>query len=110
MTVAARLRTSGTSALASRAASDVLGCIEPRLWTRPLVTGPPGPCGCGCALSPDTSMGFRHAAFARDTVRRPFAAHQEWLAIPAGELLPDGRPRFRKVIALMARQNGKTET
>lgn len=29
--------------------------------------------------------------------------------IHAGELLPDGRPRFRIVILLVARQNGKTE-
>lgn len=29
--------------------------------------------------------------------------------IHAGELLPDGRPRFRKVLVLVSRQNGKTE-
>jgi hypothetical protein len=34
---------------------------------------------------------------------------EEWLAIHAGELLPDGRPRFRIVLVLVARQNGKTE-
>jgi hypothetical protein len=34
---------------------------------------------------------------------------QEWLAIHAGELLPDGRPRFLVVLVLVARQNGKTE-
>jgi hypothetical protein len=34
---------------------------------------------------------------------------QEWLMIHAGELLEDGRPRFRIVILLVARQNGKTE-
>jgi phage terminase large subunit-like protein len=28
--------------------------------------------------------------------------------IHAGELLPDGRPRFRTVLVLVARQNGKT--
>lgn len=28
--------------------------------------------------------------------------------IHAGELLPDGRPRFRKVLVIVARQNGKT--
>jgi len=42
-------------------------------------------------------------------VRHPFDPWQEWLAIHAGELLPDGRPRFRIVIVLVSRQNGKTE-
>lgn len=46
--------------------------------------------------------------FARDTLRRPCDPWQEWLNIHAGELLPDGRPRFRIVIVLVARQNGKT--
>ena len=34
---------------------------------------------------------------------------QEWEIIHAGELLPDGRPRFRIVLTIVARQNGKTE-
>lgn len=34
---------------------------------------------------------------------------QRWLAIHAGELLPNGTPRFRFVLVLVARQNGKTE-
>lgn len=38
----------------------------------------------------------------------PFDPWQEWAAIHLGELLPDGRPRFRKVLILVARQNGKT--
>ena len=33
---------------------------------------------------------------------------QQWAAIHIGELLPDGRPRFRIVLILVARQNGKT--
>jgi hypothetical protein len=33
---------------------------------------------------------------------------QRWLLIHALELLPDGRPRFRTVLVLVARQNGKT--
>src|SRR6185503_16375223 len=39
----------------------------------------------------------------------PLDPWQEWLAIHAGELLPGGRPRFRKVLVLVARQNCKTE-
>lgn len=47
--------------------------------------------------------------FAEHTVGRPFMPWQRWLVIHAGELLPDGRPRFRVVHVQVARQNGKTE-
>lgn len=77
----------------------MLGSTTPRLWTPPLRE-----------LTPDTSAGFDHIEFARDVVRRPLDPWQDWLTIHAGELLPDGRPRFRIVIVLVARQNGKTET
>lgn len=40
---------------------------------------------------------------------RPLLPWQAWLAIHAGEMLPDGRPRFRIVLVLVSRQNGKTE-
>lgn len=54
-------------------------------------------------------MGFDQIEFARDVLRHPLDPWQEWLVIHAGELLPDGRPRFRIVLVLVARQNGKTE-
>lgn len=76
----------------------MLGSTEPRLWTPPLRE-----------LTPETSVGFAQARFARNTLRHPFDPWEEWLAIHAGELLPDGRPRFRIVLVLVARQNGKTE-
>lgn len=91
------------------AAGVVLGSTLPRLWTPPLVTGPAGPCGCGCALTPETSIGFEQVDFARVILGRPLDPWQRWLAIHAGELLPDGRPRFRRVVVVVARQNGKTE-
>lgn len=47
--------------------------------------------------------------FARDILNRPLDPWQRYLVIHAGELLPDGRPRFRQVLVLVARQNGKTE-
>jgi hypothetical protein len=89
--------------------SAVRGSTEPRLWTPPLVTGPAGPCGCGCALTPETSFGFDVVVFAAEVLRHPLDPWQRWLAIHGCELLPDGRPRFRKVLVLAARQNGKTE-
>lgn len=87
----------------------VLGSTYPRIATKPLVTGRPGPCGCGCALSPRTSFGFDVEDFARDHLHRPLDPWQRYLAIHAGELLPSGLPRFRQVLVLVARQNGKTE-
>jgi hypothetical protein len=76
----------------------VLGRTEPRLWTPPLRE-----------LTPATSYGFDVIEFADDVLARPLYPWQKWLAIHAGELLPDGRPRFRIVLVLVARQNGKTE-
>lgn len=38
----------------------------------------------------------------------PLDPWQVWLAIHLGELFPDGSPRYRKAIILVARQNGKT--
>lgn len=89
--------------------SSVLGSTTPRLWTPPLVTGPPGPCGCGCPLSPATSVGFDQDEFAREVLGHPYDPWQRWTAIHAGELLPDGRERFRFRLILVSRQNGKTE-
>jgi phage terminase large subunit-like protein len=59
-------------------------------------------------LSPETSYGYDLIDFARDVLLEPFDPWQEWAAIHLGELLPDGRPRFRTVLVLAARQNGKT--
>lgn len=46
--------------------------------------------------------------FARDVLHMPLDPWERWLAIHAGELLPDGRPRFKKLLIIVARQNGKT--
>jgi hypothetical protein len=78
-------------------AETVYGSTLPRLWTPPLRE-----------LTPDTSYGFDLIDFARDVCGTPFDPWQEWLSVHVGELLPDGRPRFRKVLVLVARQNGKT--
>jgi hypothetical protein len=83
--------------LTSFNSGDVRGSTEPRLWTRPLRE-----------LTPDTSYGFDVIDFARDILGQPLDPWQQWAVIHAGELLPDGRPRFRTVLILVARQNGKT--
>lgn len=71
--------------------------MTPRLWTPPLRK-----------LTPDTSWGFDFNAFCNDVLGEPNDPWQEWLSIHVGELLPDGRPRFRTVLILIARQQGKT--
>ena len=87
----------------------LLGSIVPRRFTPPLVVGPPGGCPCGCALSEDTSYGFDVIDFARNVLLTPLDEWEELAVIHAGELLPDGiTPRFRYVLILVARQNGKT--
>lgn len=72
--------------------------MVPRIWTPPLRD-----------LSPETSYGYDLIEFARDVLLAPFDPWQEWAAIHLGELLPDLRPRFRTVLILAARQNGKTQ-
>jgi hypothetical protein len=91
-------RSTNSRRAAPSAAAEILGSTTPRLWTPPLVD----------ELTPETSYGFDLIDFARDVVGTPFDPWQEWLAVHVGELLPDGRPRFRVVLILVSRQNGKT--
>lgn len=88
--------------------TSLLGSTTPRIYTAPLVIGRPGPCGCGCALTRKTSKGFEAIEFAEEVVGIDLLPWQRWLFIHALELLPDGRFRFRTVLVLVARQNGKT--
>jgi hypothetical protein len=88
--------------------SSLLGSTLPRIFTPPLVKGRKGPCGCGCALTPETTLGFSAIQFATDVLGVELMPWQRWLLIHALELLPDGRFRFRTVLVLAARQNGKT--
>lgn len=89
-------------------APTLLGSTTPRIFTPPLVTGPPGPCGCGCALTPATSKGFSAVDFAQDVLGMRPLPWQRFLLIHALELRPTGRFRFRTVVVMVARQNGKT--
>jgi len=86
----------------------VLGSTTPRIWTRPLVVGEPGPCGCGCALTEHSSLGFQAIRFASDVLRVRLWPWQRWWLIHALELRPDSSFRFRVILTLVARQQGKT--
>jgi hypothetical protein len=89
------------------------GCTLPRLYTPPLLgrredAGIRPPCPCRCGLSPATSHGF---AVIRWAERIGITLHpwQRWLLIHALELDEScTRYRFRIVLVLVARQNGKT--
>lgn len=73
------------------------GVTQPRLFTPSLRR-----------LTRSTTRGFEVVDFARDVLGEPLLDWQEWLVKHALELLPDGSFRFRTVLALVARQNGKT--
>jgi hypothetical protein len=59
-------------------------------------------------LTPETSLGFEVCDFARDVLGIELLPWQEWLFIHGLELKSDGSYRFRTVLVLVARQNGKT--
>lgn len=59
-------------------------------------------------MAPATSLGFSVADFARDVLGVELFPWQRWLLIHSMELRPDGKFRFRIVLFLVARQNGKT--
>lgn len=77
--------------------SEVRGIEKPRLFTPSLVE-----------LTPETSFGFEVISYARDILEMPLDPWQCEAVVRMGELLPDGRPRFRVVLCLVSRQNGKT--
>jgi len=73
------------------------GHTEARLFTPPLRE-----------LTPKTSAGFEAAAFAEDILGLELLPWQRWLLIHALELHPAGGFRFRTLLVLVARQNGKS--
>lgn len=75
----------------------LLGKETPRIWTQPLRK-----------LTPETSAGFDVIWFAEEVLGLVLHAWQRWCLIHMLELLPNGRFRFRTVIILVARQNGKS--
>ena len=63
-------------------------------------------------LTPETSLGFAVVEFAKTVLKEPLLPWQEWLAIHAleieGDLQGSWRFRYRTVLVLVARQQGKT--
>ena len=78
------------------------GKTEPRIFTPPLRK-----------LTPETSLGHAAIAYAREVLEMDLYPWQEWALIHAleitGKLSGDWRFRFRTVVFMVSRQNGKTE-
>lgn len=74
-----------------------VGSETPRLFTPALGV-----------LTPETSHGFAAITFAEEVLGITLLPWQRWLLIHALELRPDGLYRYRTVVVLVARQNGKT--
>lgn len=83
-------------AKAPRKKPQLTGRTEPRLFTAPLRP-----------LNRKTSLGFEVIDFAR-AIGETLLPWQEWALIHAMELNRDGSFRFRTVLILVARQNGKS--
>jgi phage terminase large subunit-like protein len=81
----------------SRPSPKRLGSETPRVWTKPLRK-----------LTPKTSLGYSVIEFAETVLEIELLPWQKWLLIHMLELLPDNSLRFRTVIVLVARQNGKS--
>lgn len=73
------------------------GSEVPRIFTPPLRD-----------LTPETTLGYAVIEFATEVLEVDLFPWQRWLLIHALELREDGRFRFRKVVVLVARQNGKS--
>lgn len=74
----------------------LLGRTEARVYTKPLRP-----------LNRKTSRGYEVIDFAK-MIGEPLLPWQEWAVVRALELNPDGTYRFRTVLILVARQNGKS--
>lgn len=80
-----------------RAAQPLLGKETPRIFTPPLRE-----------LTPETTDGFSVIDFAETVLKVRLLPWQKWLLIHMLELREDGRYRFRIIVVLVARQNGKS--
>jgi phage terminase large subunit-like protein len=85
------------AASGSRARPKVFGCETPRIWTPPLRE-----------LTPETTLGFSVIEFADTMLGMQLLPWQQWLLIHMLELREDDTLRFRTVLILVARQNGKS--
>lgn len=77
--------------------SGLAGLEVPRIYTPPLRE-----------LTPETTYGYSVISFAEDVLEFPLMPWQRWFFVHALECLEDGSFRFRIILLMVARQNGKT--
>jgi hypothetical protein len=86
-----------------------VGCERPRLWTPPREDLHDDILDAfGNVVTPANTRGFEVIEFAEDILGIDLLPWQKWVLIHALELNPDGTFRFRIVVLLVARQNGKS--
>jgi hypothetical protein len=88
---------SSRSSAPSTSTNVALGSTEPRIFTPPLRK-----------LTPKTSLGFECIDFAETVCGVELYPWQKWLLIHALELHPAGGFRYRTIVVLVARQQGKS--
>lgn len=80
----------------------ILGKTEARLWTQPLRE-----------LTPDTSLGYAAIEYAQTILEMTLYPWQEWALIHMLEIIGDlgdtWHFRYRAIVLMVSRQNGKTE-
>ena len=86
-----------------RSRPKVYGCEIPRLYTRPL-----RPLEPRSSATEQRTLGYDVIDFAAHVLGISLYPWQRWLLVHMLELLPDGSLRFRQVVVLVARQNGKS--
>ena len=77
--------------------SGLIGSETPRIYTPP-----------ARELTPETSYGFSVIEFAETVLEVDLIPWQKWFLVHALEANEDGTFRFRIILLLVARQNGKT--
>ena len=87
----------------SRRRVDLRGCEAPRIATAPLRKLEPR-----TAVTEKRTLGYSVIDFAREMLNIELLPWQRWALIHMLELLPDNSLRFRTVVLLVARQNGKS--
>ena len=75
----------------------LVGSEEPRVFTPPLRD-----------LTPETTYGYSVIEFAETVLEFPLLPWQKWFFVHALERNDDGGFRFRRIVLLVARQNGKS--
>lgn len=91
------------SLMAAAARNKRFGSEAPRIFTPPL-----RPLEPRSAETEKWTLGYAVSDFASDVCGIDLYPWQRWLLVHALELLPDGTFRFRNVVVLVARQNGKS--